>query len=46
MITREHIYYMLIMKKRSGTLFSDFPKDLIKEISDYGQNPQSEIAIV
>ena len=44
MITRDQIYTMLMMKKRSDTLFSALPLDLIKQISDYGQNPNSDIA--
>jgi hypothetical protein len=44
MITREQIYTMLMMNKRRDTLFSALPKELIKKISDYGQNPKSEIA--
>ncbi|MFU7598281.1 hypothetical protein ACM9VS_05550 [Legionella pneumophila] len=45
MITREQIYTMLMMNNRRDTLFSALPIELIKEISDYGQNPNSEIAI-
>ncbi|CDZ76348.1 hypothetical protein BN59_00616 [Legionella massiliensis] len=46
MITREQIYTMLILRRRKGTVFSNLPTDLIKEISDYGQNPNSAIAKV
>ncbi|HAT8858222.1 TPA: hypothetical protein JBE16_07080 [Legionella pneumophila subsp. pneumophila] len=44
MITREQIYTMLMMNNRRDTLFSALPIDIIKEISEYGQNPSSEIA--
>lgn len=44
MITRDQIYTMLMMNKRRDTLFSALPIELIKEISDYGQSPNSEIA--
>jgi hypothetical protein len=44
MITREQIYTMLMMNNRRDTFFSVFPTEIIKEISDYGQNPNSEIA--
>ncbi|MCL5272644.1 MAG: hypothetical protein M1486_04985 [Gammaproteobacteria bacterium] len=44
MITRDQIYTMLMMNKGSDTFFSALPIELIKQISDYGQNPNSEIA--
>jgi len=44
MITREQIYTMLMMNKRRDTLFSVLPIEIIKEISEYGQNPNSDIA--
>lgn len=44
MITREQIYTMLMLRRRKGTVFFDFPIDLIKAISEYGQNPNSDIA--
>lgn len=45
MITREQIYTMLMMKNRTNTFFSALPIEIIKEISDYGQNPNTKIAI-
>lgn len=44
MITREQIYTMLMMNNRRNTFFSALPIEIIKNISDYGQNPNSEIA--
>ena len=44
MITREQMYTMLMMNKRSGTFFSALPIELIQEISDFNQNTNSEIA--
>jgi hypothetical protein len=44
MITREQIYTMLMMNKRRDTLFSALPIEIIKEIGEYGQDPNSEIA--
>lgn len=44
MITREQIYTMLMMNKRRDTLFSALPIEIIEEISEYGQDPNSEIA--
>ncbi|HDV5785708.1 TPA: hypothetical protein RJD83_002686 [Legionella pneumophila] len=44
MITRDQIYTMLMMRKRNGSFFSALPIELIQEISDYGQDPNSAIA--
>ena len=44
MISREEIYTMLILRQRQETLFSTLPIELIQEISDYGQDPNSDIA--
>jgi hypothetical protein len=44
MITREQIYTMLMMNNRRDTLFSALPIEIIKEISDYGQDPNNDIA--
>lgn len=44
MISREEIYTMLILRQRQDTLFSTLPIELIQEISDYGQDPNSDIA--
>ena len=44
MITRDQIYTMLMLRNRENTVFSNVPDELIQQISDYGQDPNSEIA--
>lgn len=44
MITRDQIYTMLKLRNRENTVFSDLPDDLIREISDHGQAPNTGIA--
>lgn len=44
MITREQIYTILMLRKRGNNFFSNLPMELIVEISDYGQDPNSDIA--
>lgn len=44
MITRDQIKIMLMMRNRGNNVFSNFPEELIQQISDYGQDPKSEIA--
>src|SRR5438105_4814071 len=44
MLTREQIYTILMLHKRGDTIFSQMPVDLIVELSDYGQDPNSTIA--
>lgn len=44
MITRDQIKIMLMMRNRGNTVFSNFPEELLQEISEYGQAPKSEIA--
>jgi hypothetical protein len=45
MLTREQVYNMLAWRKHANTLFFQLPEDVIKHISDFGQNPDSDIAI-
>jgi hypothetical protein len=44
MITRDQIITMLMMSKRKDTLFFALPTEVINEISEHGQDPNSEIA--
>ncbi|MGC1181356.1 MAG: hypothetical protein WA877_00205, partial [Legionella sp.] len=44
MLTREQVYVMLMLRKRENTIFSTLPVELIQEISDFGQDPNSGIA--
>lgn len=44
MLTREQVYTMLMLRKHN-TIFSMLPGDVIRNISDCGQEPNSEIAI-
>lgn len=44
MLTHEQVYIMLMLRKRGNTIFSTVPLQLIKEISDFGQSPNSGIA--
>src|SRR5579862_1645049 len=45
MLTREQVYNVLTWRKHANTLFSQLSDDVIKYISDFGQNPDSDIAI-
>jgi hypothetical protein len=45
MPTREQVYTMFILRNREDNLFSVLPDELIYNISDFGQDPNSEINI-
>ncbi|MCL5272685.1 MAG: hypothetical protein M1486_05205 [Gammaproteobacteria bacterium] len=44
MITRDQIKIMLMMRNRGNNVFSNRSEERREEISDYGQDPNSEIA--
>lgn len=44
MLTRSQVYTLLLLRHRGNTLFSRLPIDLIRNISDFGQDPQSNFA--
>src|ERR1700722_19776554 len=44
MLSTNQINALLALHKRGDTLFSTLPTELIKEISAFGQNPNSDIA--
>ena len=44
MLNRSQIYTLLILRNREDTIFSQLPIELIREISEFGQNPNSEFA--
>lgn len=43
MLTKDQVYLMLIMRNRANTVFSTLPLELIKHISDFGQNSNNYI---
>ena len=38
------MYTLLMLRKREGTFFSELPMELLLDLSEYGQNPNSDIA--
>ena len=44
MLTREQVYTMLMLRNRENNILSVLPDELICQISDFGQDPDSEIA--
>ncbi|HHM2298112.1 TPA: hypothetical protein ACT9K7_001815 [Legionella pneumophila] len=44
MLSREEVYTMIKLRNRNDTIFSKLPLEIIREISDFGQNPNSDIA--
>jgi hypothetical protein len=44
MLSREEVYTMLMLRNRNNTLFSTLPIELIQEISNQDQDPNSTIA--
>lgn len=44
MLSREEVYTIIKLRNRNDTIFSKLPLEIIREISDFGQNPNSDIA--
>ena len=44
MISRDQIRTMLLLRKRENNFFYNLPLELIRELCDYGQDPNSDIA--
>lgn len=44
MLNRSQIYTLLMLRNRGDNIFSTLPVELIREISEFGQNPESSIA--
>ncbi|KTD63446.1 hypothetical protein [Legionella shakespearei] len=44
MLSREEVYTMILLRNRNNNIFSKLPIEIILEISDFGQNPNSDIA--
>lgn len=45
MLTREQVYCLMMLRTRGDNLFAPVPKDIIRYLSDFGQDPHNDIHV-